>query len=156
MGLLDIWSDWKRDNQGTVQDDFSGMNSDAMSPNLNTAGGIDNPSYRRKESPLIKNPIFPEKYVPPGQGKIVINPDGTNKVLPNEIQMFKPENQPQGTPVGKATDPITQGGTGVKLAEDQGFLSKLSGMAGVDMKQASANWKTKVALKDLCLTQRSH
>ena len=149
MGLLDIWSDWKRNNQGTVQDDFSGMNSDAMSPNLNTAGGIDNPSYKRKESPLIKNPIFPEKYVPPGQGKIVINPEGTNKVLPNEIQMFKPENQPQGTPLGKATDPITQGGTGVKFAEDQGFLSKLSNMAGVDMKQASANWKDKGGFEGL-------
>jgi hypothetical protein len=149
MGLLDIWSDWKRNNQGTVQDDFSGMNSDAMSPNLNTAGGIDNPSYRRKESPLIKNPIFPEKYVPPGQGKIVINPDRTNKVLPNEIQMFKPENQPQGTPVGKATDPITQGGTGVKFAEDQGFLSKLSNMAGVDIDKAAANWKDKGGFEGL-------
>jgi len=149
MGLLDIWSDWKRDNQGTVQNDFSGMNSDAMSPNLNTAGGIDNPSYRRKESPLIKNPIFPEKYVPPGQGKIVLNPDGTNKVLPNEIQMFKPENQPQGTPVGKTTDPITQGGTGVKFAEDQGFLSKLSNMAGVDMDKAAANWKDKGGFEGL-------
>jgi hypothetical protein len=149
MGLLDIWSDWKRNNQGTVQNDFSGMNSDAMSPNLNTAGGIDNPSYRRKESPLIKNPIFPEKYVPPGQGKIVINPDGTNKVLPNEIQMFKPENQPQGTPLGRATDPITQGGTGVKFAEDQGFLSKLSNMAGVDMDKAAANWKDKGGFEGL-------
>ena len=149
MGLLDIWSDWKRDNQGTVQDDFSGMNSDAMSPNLNTAGGIDNPSYRRKESPLIKNPIFPEKYVPPGQGKIVLNPDGTNKVMPNEIQMFKPENQTQGTPKGEATDPITTGGTGVKLAEDQGFLSKLSGMAGVDMDKAAANWKDKGGFEGL-------
>jgi len=149
MGLLDIWNDWKKDNQGTVQDDFSGMNSDAMSPNLNTAGGIDNPSYKRKESPLIKNPIFPEKYVPPGQGKIVINPDRTNKVLPNEIQMFKPENQPQGTPVGKATDPITQGGTGVKFAEDQGFLSKLSNMAGVDMDKAAANWKDKGGFEGL-------
>jgi hypothetical protein len=149
MGLLDIWSDWKRNNQGTVQDDFSGMNSDAMSPNLNTAGGIDNPSYRRKESPLIKNPIFPEKYVPPGQGKIVINPDRTNKVLPNEIQMFKPENQPQGTPLGKATDPITTGGTGVKFAEDQGFLSKLSNMAGVDIDKAAANWKDKGGFEGL-------
>ena len=149
MGLLDIWSDWKKDNQGTVQDDFSGMNSDAMSPNLNTAGGIDNPSYRRKESPLIKNPIFPEKYVPPGQGKIVLNPDGTNKVMPNEIQMFKPENQTQGTPKGEATDPITTGGTGVKLAEDQGFLSKLSGMAGVDMDKAAANWKDKGGFEGL-------
>jgi hypothetical protein len=44
MGLLDIWNDWKRNNQGTVQDDFSGMNSDAQSPTLNTAGGITNPS----------------------------------------------------------------------------------------------------------------
>jgi len=150
MGLLDIWSDWKKDNQGTVQDDFSGMNSDAMSPSLNTAGGIDNPSYRRKESPLIKNPIFPEKYVPPGQGKIVLNPDGTNKVMPNEIQMFKPENQTQGTLKGEMpTDPITQGGTGVKLAEDQGFLSKLSGMAGVDMDKAAANWKDKGGFEGL-------
>jgi len=150
MGLLDIWSDWKKDNQGTVQDDFSGMNSDSMSPSLNTAGGIDNPSYRRKESPLIKNPIFPEKYVPPGQGKIVLNPDGTNKVMPNEIQMFKPENQTQGTLKGEMpTDPITQGGTGVKLAEDQGFLSKLSGMAGVDMDKAAANWKDKGGFEGL-------
>jgi hypothetical protein len=61
MGLLDIWNDWKRNNQGTVQDDFSGMNSDAMSPNLNTAGGIDNPFYRRKESPLIKNTYISRK-----------------------------------------------------------------------------------------------
>ena len=149
-GLLDIWNDWKRDNQGTVQDDFSGMNSDAMSPNLNTAGGIDNPSYKRKESPLIKNPIFNPKIVPPGQGKIVINPDGTNKVLPNEFQMFKPENQQQGTPKGEMpTDPITTGGEGVKLAEDQGFLSKLSGMAGVDMDKAKANWKDKGGFEGL-------
>ena len=148
MGLLDIWSDWKRDNQGTVQDDFSGMNSDAMSPSLNTAGGIDNPSYRRKESPLIKNPIFPEKYVPPGQGKIVINPDGTNKVLPNEFQMFKPENQPQGTPKGEATDPSNQI-DGNELSKDGSFMSKLAGMAGVDLKQAGANWKEKGGFEGL-------
>jgi hypothetical protein len=149
MGLLDIWNDWKRNNQGTVQDDFSGMNSDAQSPTLNTAGGITNPSYNRNESPLVKKPIFSERYVPPGQGKIVINPEGTNKVFPNEIQMFKPENQPQGTPVGKATDPITQGGTGVKFAEDQGFLSKLSNMAGVDIDKAAANWKDKGGFEGL-------
>jgi hypothetical protein len=149
MGLLDIWNDWKRNNQGTVQDDFSGMNSDAQSPTLNTAGGITNPSYNRNESPLVKKPIFSERYVPPGQGKIVINPEGTNKVFPNEIQMFKPENQPQGTPLGKATDPITTGGTGVKFAEDQGFLSKLSNMAGVDIDKAAANWKDKGGFEGL-------
>ena len=122
MGLLDIWSDWKKDNQSQSDgfEDYTSTNGGT----LDTAGGMKGSGInatmdRKSESPLIKNPIFPEKYVPPGQGKIVINPDGTNKVLPNEIQMFKPENQPQGTPVGKATDPITQGGEGVKLAEDK-------------------------------------
>ena len=153
MGLLDIWSDWKKDNQSQSDgfEDYTPTNGGT----LDTAGGIKGSGInatmdRKSESPLIKNPIFPEKYVPPGQGKIVINPDGTNKVLPNEIQMFKPENQTQGTPKGEMpTDPITQGGTGVKLAEDQGFLSKLSGMAGVDMKQASANWKEKGGFEGL-------
>ena len=161
MGLLSIWEDWKKENQGQATDTgFSGMDYDTQSPSLNTAGGITNPSYQRKESPLIKKPIFSERYVPPGQGKVVINPDGTNKVLPNSFNL--PKNmldqgaqQAQANPGANVpkgampTDPITQGGTGVKLAEDQGFLSKLSGMAGVDMKQASANWKDKGGFEGL-------
>jgi hypothetical protein len=155
MGLLDTWNEWKKSKQGnSFGEDFSGMNSDIQSPTLNTAGGITNPSYNRNESPLIKNPIFPEKYVPPGQGKVVINPDGTNKVLPNSFNLPKnmldqgaqqaQANAGANVPKGAMpTDPITQGGTGVKLAQDQGFLSKLSGLAGVDMKQAAANWKDK-------------
>ena len=155
MGLLSIWEDWKKENQGQATDTgFSGMDYDTQSPSLNTAGGITNPSYQRKESPLIKKPIFSERYVPPGQGKVVINPDGTNKVLPNSFNLPKnmldqgaqqaQANAGANVPKGAMpTDPITQGGTGVKLAEDQGFLSKLSGLAGVDMKQAAANWKEK-------------
>jgi hypothetical protein len=55
-------------------------------------------------------------------------------------------NVPKGA---MPTDPITQGGTGVKLAEDQGFLSKLSGLAGVDMDKAAANWKDKGGFEGL-------
>jgi len=161
MGLLSIWEDWKKENQGQATDTgFSGMDYDTQSPSLNTAGGITNPSYQRKESPLIKKPIFSERYVPSGQGKVVINPDGTNKVLPNSFNLPKnmldqgaqqaQANAGANVPKGAMpTDPITQGGTGVKLAEDQGFLSKLSGMAGVDMKQASANWKDKGGFEGL-------
>jgi hypothetical protein len=161
MGLLSIWEDWKKENQGQATDTgFSGMDYDTQSPSLNTAGGITNPSYQRKESPLIKKPIFSERYVPPGQGKVVINPDGTNKVLPNSFNLPKnmldqgaqqaQANAGANVPKGAMpTDPITQGGTGVKLAEDQGFLSKLSGLAGVDMKQASANWKDKGGFEGL-------
>jgi hypothetical protein len=161
MGLLSIWEDWKKENQGQATDTgFSGMDYDTQSPSLNTAGGITNPSYQRKESPLIKKPIFSERYVPPGQGKVVINPDGTNKVLPNSFNLPKnmldegaqqaQANAGANVPKGAMpTDPITQGGTGVKLAQDQGFLSKLSGLAGVDMKQASANWKDKGGFEGL-------
>jgi hypothetical protein len=46
-------------NQGQATDTgFSGMDYDTQSPSLNTAGGITNPSYQRKESPLIKNLYF--------------------------------------------------------------------------------------------------
>ena len=150
MGLLDIWNDWKNENQGTVQDDFSGVNGDRQAGNWNTAGGIKNPLYNRKESPLIKNPIFPEKYVPPGQGQIKIGGKTFNapkSILTKDAQANQAKaiaaaqtNASSKTPL---TDPITQGGTGVKQAEDMGFMQKLSNMAGVDFDKAAANWKDK-------------
>ena len=158
MGLLDIWNDWKKDNQGTVQNDFSGMNSDLQTGNLNTAGGIDNPSYKRKESPLIKNPIFPEKYVPPGQGQIKIGGNTFNapkSILTKNAQIkqdeaIKAAQVNTETNANKTlTDPITKGGVGVKQAEDMGFMQKLSNMAGVDFDKASANWKDKGGFEGL-------
>jgi hypothetical protein len=146
MGLLDIWNDWKRNNQGTVQDDFSGMNSDAMSPSLNTAGGITNPSYNRNESPLVKNPIFTKENFKKAGNTIYDSLPGSDF---DRKFAVKEAEKTQGTPLGKATDPITQGGTGVKFAEDQGFLSKLSNMAGVDMDKAAANWKDKGGFEGL-------
>ena len=156
MGLLDIWNDWKKENQGTVQDDFSGMNSDMQTGNLNTAGGVKNPLYNRKESPLIKNPIFPEKYVPPGQGQIKIGGKTFNapkSILTKDAQANQAKaiaaaqtNASSKTPL---TDPITQGGTGVKQAEDMGFMQKLSNMAGVDFDKAAANWKDKGGFEGL-------
>jgi len=147
MGLLDIWNDWKKDNQGTVQDDFSGMNSDLQTGNLNTAGGIDNPSYKRKESPLIKNPIFPEKYVPPGQGQIKIG--GNTFSAPKSILTKNAQVNTETNANKTLTDPITKGGVGVKQAEDMGFMQKLSNMAGVDFDKASANWKDKGGFEGL-------
>ena len=162
MGLLeDRWQEWKKSKQGSsFGEDFSGMNSDIESPTLNTAGGITNPSYNRNESPLIKNPIFPKNNTTsiayggsrgagnyPDYKKAETSVNGT--LIKGRLNAQQPFDQSPGTPVGEATDPITQGGTGVKLAEDQGFLSKLSNMAGVDMKQASANWKDKGGFEGL-------
>jgi hypothetical protein len=134
------------------------MNSDMQTGNLNTAGGIDNPSYKRKESPLIKNPIFPEKYVPPGQGQIKIGGNTFNapkSILTKNAQIkqdeaIKAAQVNTETNANKTlTDPITKGGVGVKQAEDMGFMQKLSNMAGVDFDKASANWKDKGGFEGL-------
>ena len=167
MGLLDIWNDWKKENQGTVQDDFSGMNSDMQTGNLNTAGGVENPLYNRKESPLIKNPIFPTDStkgfgkvlaVPPGQGQITIGgktfnaPKSilTKDAQANQAKAIAAAQNNTATSASKTlTDPITQGGSGVKQAEDMGFMQKLSNMAGVNFDKAAANWKDKGGFEGL-------
>ena len=153
MGLLDIWNDWKKDNQGTVQDDFSGMNSDMQTGSLNSAGGVENPLYNRSESPLIKNPMFPTDKFPPGQGQIKIGGKTIN--LPKSV-LTKDAQDKQAAAISAAqtntdmpTDPITKGGVGVKQAEDMGFMQKLSNMAGVDFDKASANWKDKGGFEGL-------
>jgi len=153
MGLLDIWNDWKKDNQGTVQDDFSGMNSDMQTGSLNSAGGVQNPLYNRSESPLIKNPIFPTDKFPPGQGQIKIGGKTIN--LPKSV-LTKDAQDKQAAAINAAqtnvdmpSDPIVTGGSGVKQAEDVGFMQKLSNMAGVDFDKASANWKDKGGFEGL-------
>jgi len=153
MGLLsNTWEEWKKNNQDTVRNDFSGMNSDAMSPKLNTAGGITNPSYQREESPLVKNPIFTKDNFKKAGSAIYDSLPGSDfdrKFAIKEAQ----KNQQPGIPQG---DNIpfhpSQGGkniTGADLEKDQGFLSKLSGMAGVDMDKAKANWKEKGGFEGL-------
>lgn len=44
---------------GILDDDFSGMNYDAMPPQTDQRGVVQNPTYQQKESPLVRNPIFP-------------------------------------------------------------------------------------------------
>ena len=153
MGLLDIWNDWKKDNQGTVQDDFSGMNSDMQTGSLNSAGGVENPLYNRSESPLIKNPMFPTDKFPPGQGQIKIGGKTINlpqSVLTENAKIKQNEAiKAAQTNTDMPTDPITKGGVGVKQAEDMGFMQKLSNMAGVDFDKASANWKDKGGFEGL-------
>ena len=153
MGLLDIWNDWKKDNQGTVQDDFSDMNSDMQTGSLNSAGGVENPLYNRSESPLIKKPMFNTNMFPPGQGQIKIGDKTINlpqSVLTENAKIKQNEAiKAAQTNTDMPTDPITQGGVGVKQAEDMSFMQKLSNMAGVDFDKASANWKDKGGFEGL-------
>jgi hypothetical protein len=58
-------------------------------------------------------------------------------------------NASNKTPMGMPSDPIVTGGSGVKQAEDMGFMQKLSNMAGVDFDKAAANWKDKGGFEGL-------
>ena len=160
MGLLDIWSDWKRNNQSQSDgfEDYTPTNGGT----LDTAGGIKGSGInatmdRKSESPLIKNPIFPEKYVPPGQGQIKLGGKTFNapkSVLTDNAKIAQDQaikaaqiNQGNKMPVDNE-EPSTQI-SGAELSKDGSFMSKLAGMAGVDLKQASANWKEKGGFEGL-------
>ena len=168
MGLLDIWNDWKKENQ-SQSDGFEDY-LPTQGGTLDTAGGVKgsgiNATMNRKgESPLIKNPIFPTDpnkgfgkvlAVPPGGGQVIIGGKTFNapkSVLTDKAKIAQDNaikqaqvNASTKTPL---TDPITQGATGVKQAEDMGFMQKLSNMAGVDFDKAAANWKDKGGFEGL-------
>jgi hypothetical protein len=159
MGLLDIWNDWKKENQ-SQSDGFEDY-LPTQGGTLDTAGGIKGSGInatmnRTGESPLIKKPIFNTNMFPPGQGQIKIGGKTINlpqsvltenaKVKQDEAIKAAQVNTSNKTPL---TDPITQGGSGVKEAEDMGFMQKLSNMAGVDFDKAAANWKDKGGFEGL-------
>ena len=168
MGLLDIWNDWKKENQ-SQSDGFEDY-LPTQGGTLDTAGGVKGSGInatmnRTGESPLIKNPIFPTDpnkgfgkvlAVPPGGGQVIIGGKTFNapkSVLTDKAKIAQDNaikqaqvNASNKTPL---TDPITQGATGVKQAEDMGFMQKLSNMAGVDFDKAAANWKDKGGFEGL-------
>ena len=167
MGLLDIWNDWKKENQSSA----TGFEDYMDSGNMDTAGGGDGFNAlinRKSESPLIKNPIFPTdsnskigKYfnVPPGKGQVNIMGKTFNapqSVLTENAKVEQDNaikqaqvNNTAKVPMGMPSDPIVTGGLGVKPAEDISFMQKLSNMAGVDFSKASEQWKDKGGFEGL-------
>ena len=145
MGLLiDKYNEYLEKLRGVNlrdEDDFSGMDSD-----FNTSGAGIKTSLRERESPLMKNPIFPTNIVPPGEGKI--NVAGASiPIIPKSamgkqnVEFAKNNQIPKQD--AKPSDPIVMGGTGTQYATDANFLSKLSNLAGIDLDQAKKDWAAK-------------
>ena len=143
MGLLtDTYSDILKKLQGIEPaDDPSGLSSDF--DNLGT--GIKT-SLRERESPLMKNPIFPTNIVPPGEGKINVAgasiPIIPKSAMGKQNVQFAKNNQIPNQDA-KPSDPIVMGGTGTQYATDGNFLTKLSNLAGIDLDQAKKDWAAK-------------
>ena len=145
MGLLiDKYNEYLEKLRGVNlrdEDDFSGMDSD-----FNTSGAGIKTSLRERESPLMKNPIFPTNIIPPGEGKVNIGSNSI-QVIPKSAMgkqnvEFAKNNQIPNQDA-KPSDPIVMGGTGTQYATDGNFLTKLSNLAGIDLDQAKKDWAAK-------------
>ena len=152
MGLLiDKYNEYLERLRGVnlrPDDDFSGMDSDF---NTSMGDGI-KASLRERESPLMKNPLFPTNIVPPGEGKINV----AGKSIPiipksamskQNIEFAKNNQIPKQD--AKPSDPIVMGGSGTQQADDMGFMQKLANMANVDFDKAAATWKDKGGFEGL-------
>ena len=145
MGLLiDKYNEYLEKLRGVNlrdENDFSGMDSD-----FNTSGAGIKTSLRERESPLMKNPIFPTNIVPPGEGKINVAgasiPIIPKSAMGKQNVEFAKNNQIPNQDA-KPSDPIVMGGTGTQYATDGNFLTKLSNLAGIDLDQAKKDWAAK-------------
>ena len=146
MGLLiDKYNEYLEKLRGVnlrPDDDFSGMDSDF---NTSVGDGI-KASLRERESPLMKDPLFPTNIVPPGEGKINV----AGKSIPiipksamgkQNVEFAKKNQIPKQD--AKPSDPIVMGGSGTQYATDGNFLTKLSNLAGIDLDQAKKDWAAK-------------
>ena len=123
MGLLDIYNDYlERMRNIKPADDFSGMNTDIMTPQTDDRGVVLG-GGQRKESPLIKDPMFP--VLPVGKSK---------------QQTTSQQEMPNARDIEKTT---------MNLGNDQDFLQKMSSLAGIDFSKASASWKDKGGFEGL-------
>ena len=147
MGLLiDKYNEYLEKLRGVNlrdEDDFSGMDSD-----FNTSGAGIKTSLRERESPLMKNPIFPTNIVPPGEGKINVAgasiPIIPKSAMSKQNVEFAKNNKIAKQDVSKTEAPdIMKTGTGSKYATDGNFLNKIADLANIDLDLAKKQWADK-------------
>jgi hypothetical protein len=158
-----IFEDWKKgllgfvDRNQSQSDGFEDyLPNNEGSGTLDTAGGVKGNAInatinRTGESPFVKNPPFTMdnlKKVGSNIYNAIPGSDLDRKFAKKEVDKIK-QAQVNASTKTPLTDPITQGATGVKQAEDIGFMQKLSNMAGVDFDKAAANWKDKGGFEGL-------
>jgi len=151
MGLLDIWNDWRKET-GYFQD--SSSNLQAIAQNSDTINR--NKINRGRNIGITSDPM---KNAINQSGKTEISRQNVDQVLQKRglnqrSLMLDPKNAQAKINAAQranaiSTDPITQGGVGVKQAEDLSVMQKLANWAHVDMDKAKATWKEKGGFEGL-------
>ena len=155
MGLLiDKYNEYLEKLRGVNlrdENDFSGMDSDF---NSSMGDGI-KASLRERESPLMKNTLFPTNIIPPGKGKINIGSNSI-QIIPKSAMgkqnvEFAKNNQIPNQD-SKSIVPAVKVNTNQvtsELSNDSNFLNKLANLAGTDLDKATATWKEKGGFEGL-------
>ena len=160
MGLLSIWDDWRKKQEGSwaARDDFSEMDSDLRPPPKNI--------YDNNWNKVKNYALGDEKQIGPQQirGKSQAWSDikKTGKKIYNAIpsgdfdkRWAIEQSQKNKINAAKTNNTIpfdpSQGGTSQNLAgnQDLKWWEKLGNMANVDMDKAMANWKDKGGFEGL-------
>ena len=143
MGLLDIWSDWKKDNQSQSDgfEDYTSTNGGT----LDTAGGgqptnsINTMLNRKDQKPTGQFDFNPLKEGKTNLPQWMLS----DQAKKNQAALIQQQGAPKGEMMPADNEEPSTQISGAELSKDSGFMSKLANMAGVDMKQAGANWKDK-------------
>ena len=150
MGLLDIWSDWKKDNT-SYSDGFEDYTKTAGGT-LDTAGGkepmpnaIGTSLNRKDQKPSGQFDFNPFKEGKTNLPQFMLSDEAKK----NQSALIQQQGTPKGEMMPVDNEEPSNKIDGNELSKDSGFMAKLSGMAGVDIKQASANWKEKGGFEGL-------
>jgi len=149
MGLLDIWSDWKKDNQSQSDgfEDYTSTNGGT----LDTAGGgqptnLINTMLNRKD----QKPTGQFNFNPLKEGKTNLPQFMlTDEAKKNQAALIQQQGTPKGEMMPADNEEPSNQISGAELEKDTGFMQKFSKMAGVDFDKASANWKEKGGFEGL-------
>lgn len=147
MGLLDIWNEWKKNNQ-SYRSGFEDYTETEGSGSLDAAGGGFEAIFNRSgKSPLAENPIFTKENFKKWGKSIYDNMPAGDFDKKWAIEQANKNNIQSADKSAKASIPFhpSQGGTNQNLAVDQemkwyeGLASKFNSKFNMD--EAMAHWK---------------
>ena len=157
MGLLDIWNEWKKNNQ-TYKSGFEDYTDTEGSGTMTTAGGVEGTSgfegifNRSGKSPLAEKPIFTKENFKKWGKNIYDNMPAGDFDKKWAIEQANKVNQNKEQWVGDGPWKM-RSGTDSKFhtnqAEQMSWWQKFADKFNIDFDKAQASWKDKGGFEGL-------
>ena len=157
MGLLDIWSEWKKNNQ-TYKSGFEDYTDTEGAGTLETAGGVEPKGgfegifNRSGQSPFVKNPPFTKENFKKVGNKIINAIPGGDFDKKWAIEQANKINQNKEQWVGDGPWKMRSGRDSkfhANQAEQMNWWQKFADKFDIDFDKAQASWKDKGGFEGL-------